>query len=245
MYEDTDVSDVIEEANKRYIVRTQGFQYLGKDRGDYVREGLGLLTFDLFGRATSLAKLDEIRKLFLENSSEYKRFYYPNSTKFWKIKSASFEVSERGGQVNLYPVRVRLETLDQFQYGTEVQVDTTIATADGSTSFNLINDGNIWIKPDIQVIAGGTIIHPAVQDIQTGEDMRRITWQGTVNPGETLHIYPDYTARIGGYWYDNLLQGTYPKLAIIDGGTETWEFNDSVTSSHIGTVSCLYRNRWW
>lgn len=242
MYESEDLSDDIEMVSKRYVVRTIPFQYLGKDRGDLEREGLGLLSFDLSGRITSLSRLDTLRKLFLENDSDYKKFYYPNSDKFWKVKTTGFDASEKGGELNIYPVRIRLETLDQFQYGTQVTVEATIGTADaGTVTFDLINDGNIWLEPNIQIEAVGTTISPAVMDTIG----RKITWQGTISPGETLLIYPDYTAQIGTVWYSHFLDGNYPKLEVLDGGTESWTYTEDAASEHSGTASAVYRSRWW
>lgn len=245
-YETTDLSEIIEEVSKHYVIRTVGFQYVGLDRGKLDREGLGKLSFDLSGRITSSSTLETLRKLFLEDDSEYKRFYYPYSTRFWKVHCTSFDSGERGGEVNIFPARIRLETLDQFQYGTSNTVTDTISTANaGTVTFNLVNDGNIWLKPDFQILSIGTTIYPAIQDIQTGEYLRKITWQGTISPGETLYMYPDYTARIAGVWYSNLLTGTYPKLTATNGGTETWTYSEHANSDHSGTVSVLYRCRWW
>lgn len=445
-YEDYDLADYIEQVTKRYVIRTQDSQYVNVDRGEFVREGLGKLSFDLRGHITSEASLDTLRKAFLENSSDYKKFYYPNDDKFWKVKTKRFDVEERGGILNYYPVSIRLETLDQFQYAesTTVTTGTALATAshlelDGSTSYvavpdsaelnpgtitiqgyfliseaqdsylidkwdsdykgyvlqltdgtprlalgdgnlgnilaltattsvvdgswhhlagvfdgatayiyidgtenistawahtlasasknlyfgamagnlfffegsmdeirvsnqakdvgglgskpfsveadtvglwhfddisgtvasdsgtynndgsvadctwqgdvsagsldiSLVNDGNIWCKPELRVVpVGGNLASPSFGN----NNGATITWEGTISQGGTLFIYPDRTARIEGVWYSGLLEGTYPKIEVLDGGTEDWVYSHPSQSCTEASISLIHRDRYW
>lgn len=446
-FEDSDLADYIEQVTKRYMIRTQSNQYVNVNRGEFVREGLGKLSFDLRGHITSEASLDALRKIFLEDSTDYKKFYYPNDDKFWKVKTKRFDVEERGGILNYYPVSIRLETLDQFQYAesTTITTGSVVATdphlaLDGSTSYvkvinsselnpstltaqgyfklseiaqtylidkyetagtsgyllsitsagklsfyltdgdtsvsavgtsvvcdgswhhlagvwdggsvyayvdgseetatawggtlgtntqdlylgargpslnyvldgsmdeirisedrtvgelgskpfsadaktislwhfddasgtvasdsgtynndasiidcvwyagtavglsldmDIVNDGNIWCKPELRVIAvGGNLASPSFGN----NNGATITWEGTISQGGTLFIYPDRTARVGGVWYSGLLEGTYPKVEVLDGGTETWTYSHPAQTCTDATVSIIHRDRWW
>jgi hypothetical protein len=130
-----------------------------------------------------------------------------------------------------------LEARDPFE---ESCAETTAAwsIAESGATLPLATAGNAETLPVITLVATGDVVGPSLED-----GVRRLTYNGTVEDGQTLVIDgPAQRLVLDGEDVTPYAQGGFP--GIYPEGT-TLRYEDDASSSHTAEAVVAYRDRWW
>ena len=98
--------------------------------------------------------------------------------------------------------------------------------------------GSVYAEPSIALVASGNVVNPAFSD-----GTRTISYSGIVADGETLVLDgAGRRATLEGVDVTPYTSGVFPRISP-EGTTLT--YTDDATSSHSGTVTVSFRDRWW
>ena len=229
---------------KRYAIRTTEVPYIGADKGDIFREGLGIVGFDIDEIVTEDASLDSIRQAFLSKPSlkgedvwtkgaSYNKFYYPNEIYFWKVLVDEYNEQQEAGAGTFYSITARLKTLDPFKYASIKEVVGTISGS-GTCSFTLINNGKIWTSGKISINLTGS------SSSQTSYNKETIVCSSQSRVGQKKTISNMIVSRLG-FWFRKDLAATsgdvyYRIRRVSDDSIISEKFAGSVVSFSTGTT---------
>lgn len=192
----------------------------------------------LLGNSESLEALEERLDTMLSaaSRSDYSSSLSLRAGRRYWVRRARFrrDVSRhsRAGAFELV-----LEARDPFE---EATVETVVSWSveESGTSLALNTVGNADTLLDIAMVAVGNVIRPAFDD-----GTYRLTYTGTVEDGQTLHIDgPARRVYLDGHDVTPYTLGAFPGVS--PDGT-TLAFDDDAASSHTAGVTLRYRDRWW
>lgn len=110
-------------------------------------------------------------------------------------------------------------------------------SASGAT-LALSTGGNVESLPAILLTATGTIVNPMFSD-----GVRQLVFSGTVADSQVLSF--DAATRLASLDGVDVTPYTTGLFPLITPSGTTLTYTDDATSSHTGSVSVDYRDRWW
>jgi len=132
---------------------------------------------------------------------------------------------------------LELAARDPFEESAAETLITWTIAASGATQV-VTPLGTTDAHPLITLVAGGTLIDPALSD-----GVRTMTFTGTVATGQSL-IFDSAAGRVtlAGDEVTPYTTGEFPRLAP-EGTTLT--YTDAIGSSHTANATIVFRSRWW
>lgn len=130
-----------------------------------------------------------------------------------------------------------LEARDPIEESIALTILPWSIAASGAT-LATTSSGSVYAEPSIALVASGNVVNPAFSD-----GTRTIAYSGIVADGETLVL--DGAGRrvtLEGVDVTPYTSGVFPRISP-EGTTLT--YTDDVTSSHSGTGTVSFRDRWW
>ncbi|MFC1735124.1 hypothetical protein ACFL1X_03340 [Candidatus Hydrogenedentota bacterium] len=129
-----------------------------------------------------------------------------------------------------------LEASDPFEFAiSETSVNWGVTQSGGTTEVSAA--GNVHSKARITLVASGNVVNPSFSD-----GVRTISYSGTISDGESLVFNgADETVTLEGEDAVAYVSGDFP---VIEPGGTTLTYVDDASSSHTGSVTVGFKDRW-
>ncbi len=130
-----------------------------------------------------------------------------------------------------------LRARNPFEESTLATQDNWSILASGST-LSVSSSGNESALAVISLVASGTVVDPSFSDGTNG-----VAYSGSMADGETLVFDGvERRATLESVDVTPYVSGDFP---VVDPAGTTLTYTDDAASSHTGSATVVYRDRWW